>query len=32
VKVYDGWFHELHNEPEKETVFDDIVVWLKEHG
>jgi alpha-beta hydrolase superfamily lysophospholipase len=32
VKFYDGWYHELHNEPEKETVFGDIVRWLKEHG
>jgi acylglycerol lipase len=32
VKIYDGWYHELHNEPEKETVFDDIVMWLKGHG
>ncbi|HEU5475349.1 MAG TPA: alpha/beta hydrolase [Actinophytocola sp.] len=31
-KLYDGWYHELHNEPDKDSVFDDIVVWLKEHG
>lgn len=31
LKIYDGFFHELHNEPDKETVFADIVRWLKEH-
>jgi acylglycerol lipase len=31
LKLYDGWYHELHNEPEKETVFAEIVRWLKEH-
>jgi acylglycerol lipase len=32
LRIYDGWYHELHNEPEKETVFGDIVHWLKEHS
>jgi acylglycerol lipase len=32
VKLYDGFYHELHNEPEKETVFADILRWFKEHG
>ncbi|HET9143927.1 lysophospholipase [Actinophytocola sp.] len=32
LKLYDGWYHELHNEPDKDSVFDEIVVWLKEHG
>lgn len=32
VKIYDGYYHELHNEPDKETVFADILRWLKEHG
>jgi alpha-beta hydrolase superfamily lysophospholipase len=32
LKIYDGFYHELHNEPEKETVFADIVRWLKEHS
>jgi acylglycerol lipase len=31
IKIYDGFYHELHNEPDKETVFADIVRWLKEH-
>lgn len=32
LKLYDGWYHELHNEPEQATVLDEIVRWLKEHG
>ncbi|MGH2895254.1 MAG: lysophospholipase [Solirubrobacteraceae bacterium] len=30
VKAYDGLFHEILNEPERETVLDDIVTWLAE--
>ncbi|MEW6185738.1 MAG: lysophospholipase [Thermodesulfobacteriota bacterium] len=29
LKVYDGLFHEILNEPEKETVLDDICQWLE---
>ena len=29
-KVYPGLRHELHNEPEWETVIDDVVAWLRE--
>jgi alpha-beta hydrolase superfamily lysophospholipase len=32
LKIYDDYYHELHNEPDKETVFADVVRWLKEHG
>lgn len=32
LKIYDGLFHEIHNEPEQETVFADILRWLKEHA
>jgi alpha-beta hydrolase superfamily lysophospholipase len=32
VKIYDGLYHEVHNEPEKEAVFADVLRWLKEHG
>jgi acylglycerol lipase len=32
LKLYEGWYHELHNEPEQQTVFTDVVRWLKEHG
>lgn len=31
LKIYDGYYHELHNEPDQETVFADVVRWLKEH-
>lgn len=27
-KVYDGYRHELHNEPDHERVLDDVVGWL----
>jgi acylglycerol lipase len=30
-KVYDGLYHEPHNEPEKEQVLDDVVAWLDAH-
>lgn len=29
LKLYDGWYHELVNEPEKEQVIRDIIVWIK---
>jgi alpha-beta hydrolase superfamily lysophospholipase len=28
INTYDGYFHELHNEPEKKEVLDDILEWL----
>ena len=28
VKIYDGLYHELHNEPEQQEVLDGIVTWL----
>ena len=31
VRVYDGLFHEPHNEPEQEQVLDDVVAWLDAH-
>ncbi len=30
LKVYDGLYHEILNEPEKEQVIGDIVSWLEE--
>ena len=27
---YDGLYHEILNEPEKERVMDDLVAWLDE--
>lgn len=31
VTVYDGLFHEPHNEPEKDRVLDDVAGWLAAH-
>lgn len=31
VKVYDGLYHEIHNEREQEQIFRDIVAWLDQH-
>jgi alpha-beta hydrolase superfamily lysophospholipase len=28
VRIWDGLFHEPHNEPEKDQVLDDVVAWL----
>lgn len=29
LKIYEGLYHELFNETEKERVFDDVETWLK---
>ncbi|UYP18791.1 lysophospholipase [Rhodococcus sp. Z13] len=29
LKLYDGFFHEVFNEPEKDRVLDDLASWLK---
>jgi acylglycerol lipase len=31
LKIYDGLYHEIFNEPERETVFEDIETWLAAH-
>jgi len=31
-KTYDGWYHELHNEPDKEQVIKVMVDWILEHS
>ena len=31
LKVYQGLFHESHNEPERATVLHDVEVWLAAH-
>ncbi len=31
LKVYDGLYHEILNEPEKETVLQDIRRWIEAH-
>jgi alpha-beta hydrolase superfamily lysophospholipase len=30
LKIWDGLFHEIHNEPEQETVFDHTLSWIHE--
>jgi alpha-beta hydrolase superfamily lysophospholipase len=31
LKVYEGFYHEVHNEPDKARVFADIEDWLGKH-
>jgi len=31
LKIYDGLYHELHNEPEHPQILADISAWLDEH-
>ena len=31
IKIYDGFYHEIFNEPEHGQVLDDISVWLESH-
>ncbi len=31
IKLHDGLYHEIHNEPEKPAVFKDIIDWLNSH-
>lgn len=28
LKLFEGWFHEIHNEPEREQVFMEITDWI----
>jgi alpha-beta hydrolase superfamily lysophospholipase len=28
LKLYEGLYHEVHNEPGKETVFADVIAWM----
>ena len=30
LKVYDGLYHEIFNEPERERVLEDVCSWLRE--
>jgi len=32
LKIYPGLYHEVHNEPEKDTVLADLVAWLDGHS
>lgn len=31
LRIYDGLYHEIFNEPERDEVLDDIIGWLAEH-
>jgi acylglycerol lipase len=31
LKIYDGLYHEVHNESECNTMFNDLEIWLKGH-
>jgi len=31
IKIYDGFYHEVFNEPEKERVLKDVEMWLERH-
>ena len=31
LKVYEGLYHEVHNEPEREIMFKDLEAWLQTH-
>lgn len=30
-KSWEGWYHELHNEPEQEELFQYVLQWIEEH-
>ena len=32
VKSYDGLFHEIFNEPERDAVLDDVCDWLSDRA
>jgi acylglycerol lipase len=31
LKMYEGLYHEIHNEPQRETMFKDVEAWLQTH-
>ncbi|HYD04090.1 MAG TPA: alpha/beta hydrolase [Reyranella sp.] len=31
IETYEGLYHEIYNEPERESVLDDLVAWLEAH-
>jgi alpha-beta hydrolase superfamily lysophospholipase len=31
LKLYPGLYHEILNEPEKQTVLEDVAAWLDAH-
>jgi acylglycerol lipase len=32
LRMYDGLYHEVFNEPERELVLDEVVEWLDRHA
>jgi acylglycerol lipase len=32
LKLWDGLYHEIHNEPEKKEVLEYMIAWLSAHG
>lgn len=32
VRIYEGLYHEIYNEPERESVIDDLIAWLEAHS
>ena len=31
IEIYAGLFHEIFNEPEAETIYQDVIAWLDKH-
>lgn len=31
-KIWDGFYHETHNEPEKQQVLDYMIDWIETHS
>ena len=31
LKWYNGFYHEIHNDPEKDRVFEDVINWINDH-
>ena len=31
LKLWDGLYHEIHNEPEKAAVFKLMIEWIEKH-
>jgi acylglycerol lipase len=31
LRIYDGLYHEVFNEPERDRVLDDVIGWLAGH-
>jgi len=29
LRLFEGWYHELHNEPDGASVIDEIVSWIE---